>query len=153
MISYNFVGTIVVETRMKEKNLIIQLLRSNAFVEEKLNASLKPHGLSLPQFNVLRILRGRQGAPANLSNIQEQMIKPMSNTSRLVDKLIDKGWVSRDICKYNRRKVEIFITENGLNALQQLDNLVAHEERQIMGMLSEKKQKSLLKLLVKVTAC
>ena len=76
MISYNFVGTIVVETRMKEKNLIIQLLRSNAFVEEKLNASLKPHGLSLPQFNVLRILRGRQGAPANLSNIQEQMIKP-----------------------------------------------------------------------------
>lgn len=70
--------------------------------------------------------RARQGDPANLSNIQEQMIKPMSNTSRLVDKLIDKGWVSRDMCKYNRRKVEIFITENGLNALQQLDNLVVH---------------------------
>ena len=65
----------------------------------------------------------------------------MSNTSRLVDKLIDKGWVSRDMCKYNRRKVEIFITENGLNALQQLDDLVVNEERQIMGMLSEKKTK------------
>ena len=126
MISYDFVGTIVVETRMKENNLIIKLLRSNAFVEEKLNASLKPHGLSLPQFNSFVSWRARQGDPANLSNIQEQMIKPMSNTSRLVDKLIDKGWVSRDMCKYNRRKVEIFITENGLNALQQLDNLVVH---------------------------
>ena len=61
----------------------------------------------------LRILRGQKGNPINLQDIQERMVNKMSNTTRLVDKLIKRGFVKRNICKENRRKVEIVITDIG----------------------------------------
>ena len=147
-IYYIFVATtIVVTTIMENKNLVVQLLRTTAYVEEKLNAALKTKGLSLPQFNVLRILRGRNGKAANMSNLQDQMIKPMSNTSRLVDKLIEKEWVHRQICPSNRRKVEIIITQKGLAALKSIDSLVVKAEEEITASLNPKDKDELFALL------
>lgn len=147
-ICYIFVATtIVVTTIMENKNLVVKLLRTTAYVEEKLNAALKTKGLSLPQFNVLRILRGRNGKAANISNLQDQMIKPMSNTSRLVDKLIEKKWVHRQICPSNRRKVEIVITQKGLAALKSIDSLVVKAEEEITATLNAKDKDELFALL------
>ena len=147
-IYYIFVATtIVVTTIMENKNLVVQLLRTTAYVEEKLNAALKTKGLSLPQFNVLRILRGRKGKAVNMSNLQDQMIKPMSNTSRLVDKLIEKEWVHRQICPSNRRKVEIIITQKGLTALKSIDSLVVKAEEEITASLNAKNKNELFALL------
>ena len=147
-ICYIFVATtIVVTTIMENKNLVVKLLRTTAYVEEKLNAALKTKGLSLPQFNVLRILRGRNGKAANISNLQDQMIKPMSNTSRLVDKLIEKEWVHRQICPSNRRKVEIVITQKGLAALKSIDSLVVKAEEEITATLNAKDKDELFALL------
>ena len=67
-------------------------------IQDELNAALKPFDVSLQQFNVLRILRGRNGEPANLSTINDRMVSKMSNTTRLVDKLLAKGLVSRQTC-------------------------------------------------------
>lgn len=145
---YIFVPTtFVVTTIMENKNLVVQLLRTTAFVEEKLNAALKTKGLSLPQFNVLRILRGRNGKAANMSSLQDQMIKPMSNTSRLVDKLIDKEWVHRQICPSNRRKVDIVITQKGLVALKSIDSLIEKTEEEITASLQAKDKDELVALL------
>lgn len=147
-ICYIFVATtIVVTTIMENKNLVVKLLRTTAYVEEKLNAALKTKGLSLPQFNVLRILRGRNGKAANISDLQDQMIKPMSNTSRLVDKLIEKEWVHRQICPSNRRKVEIVITQKGLAALKSIDSLVVNAEEEITATLNAKDKDELFALL------
>ena len=83
----------------KSKNVIISLLKTNTFVVDTLTNILKPYKISLQQFNVLRILRGQKGNPSNLSTVQEKMINRMSNTTRIIDKLVKKNYVSRAFVK------------------------------------------------------
>ena len=80
---------------------------SRSIVADRFLEILKPFDLSSEQYNVLRILRGQKGKPANMSVIQERMISKNSNTTRLVDKLIVKEFVIRKICPSNKRKMEI----------------------------------------------
>lgn len=100
---------------------VLNIMYSSRVVEEEIGKILKPFGISKEQFNVLRILRGQKGKPANLCTIQERMIHKMSNTTRLVDKLIDKGLAERATCETNRRKVEIGITVKGLELLEAIE--------------------------------
>ena len=72
------------------KNTVVGILKAGSKVEEHIGEVLKTFDISLQQFNVLRILRGRKGKPANLQTVQKRMIHKMSNTTRLVDKLIIK---------------------------------------------------------------
>jgi DNA-binding MarR family transcriptional regulator len=134
------------------KETVISLLRSGYKVNDELSALFKIHGISLPQFNVLRILRGRKGEAANLSTIQEQMIHKMSNTTRLIDKLIEGGYVNRFVCEKNRRKIEIFITKKGLEFLNSLDEKLETKERFLMNNLDNKEKEELMRLLSKIQA-
>ena len=95
---------------------VINLMYTSRQIEQTAD-QFKEYDLTMPQYNVLRILRGQKNTPANLSTIQERMIDKNSNTTRLVDKLIDKGLARRQQCESNRRKVEIFITDKGLEIL------------------------------------
>jgi len=132
------------------KETVISLLRSGYKVNDELSALFKIHGISLPQFNVLRILRGRKGEAANLSTIQEQMIHKMSNTTRLIDKLIEGGYVNRFVCEKNRRKIEIFITKKGLELLNSLDDKLETKEQFLMNNLDNKEKEELMRLLSKI---
>ena len=132
------------------KETVISLLRSGYKVNDELSALFKIHGISLPQFNVLRILRGRKGEAANLSTIQEQMIHKMSNTTRLIDKLIEGGYVNRFVCEKNRRKIEIFITKKGLEFLNSLDEKLETKEQFLMNNLDNKEKEELMRLLSKI---
>lgn len=130
-------------TTNKEKinrDLVVSLLRVGNLINDELNCLVKHYGISLPQFNVLRILRGQKGTPANLSTINERMIHKMSNTTRLVDKLIDKGLVHRRICATNRRKIEIEITPKGIELLAKLDHPISEKEAQLTKNLNEKEK-------------
>ncbi len=111
-----------------ETKTLIHLQLVNNKLNEVIGNALKPHEVSLQQFNVLRILRGQNGLPANLSTLNERMVSKMSNTTRLVDKLISKGYVKRNVCQSNRRKVEIFITPAGSDALAEMDKAVKAAE-------------------------
>ena len=126
---------------------VINLMYTSRIVEEAIISVLKPYDLTIPQYNVLRILRGQKGNPANLSTIQERMIDRSSNTTRLVDKLIRKGWVARNTCAQNRRKVEIFITEKGLEILQVLDPITEGTNENIVSSLSLEELENLNHLL------
>jgi DNA-binding MarR family transcriptional regulator len=119
-------------------------------MKDKLLLSLKPYDLSIEQFNVLRILRGQKGQPVNLQDIQDRMINKMSNTTRLVDKLILKGYVERFVCENNRRKVEIFITETGLQLLKTLDPVVDNAEKTITHALNSEELEILNTLINKL---
>lgn len=88
---------------------------------EKFNEIIRPYKLSIEQFNVLRILRGQNGKVVNMGLIQERMMTKNSNTTRLIEKLLLKKMVTRNICPDNKRRMEIKITENGLNILKELD--------------------------------
>jgi DNA-binding MarR family transcriptional regulator len=128
---------------------IIHLTMVSNKINESITTVLKPYEVSLQQFNVLRILRGQKGTPANLSTLNERMVTKMSNTTRLVDKLISKGLVKRNICETNRRKVEIFITEKGLKTLSKMDKAVTKAENEIIAGFSENELKQLNAVLDK----
>ena len=132
-----------------EKKTLLNVMYTQNVISEKFNELLKPFDLSPEQFNVLRILRGQKGKPANMSMIQERMIAKTSNTTRLVDKLLLKELVLREVCPNNRRKMEITITEKGLELLLQLDPLVEAHERAFSKNLSVEELELLNELLEK----
>ncbi|WP_034889108.1 MarR family winged helix-turn-helix transcriptional regulator [Gillisia sp. Hel_I_29] len=132
------------------RRVILSLLMTANQLNEEVAETLKPFGLSIPQFNVLRILRGQKGKPANLSTIQNKMVSKMSNTTRLVDKLITKGLVERITCKKNRRKVEITITDRGLALLAEIDPVVVISEETSTDNLSASEIETLTILLEKL---
>ncbi|SDH20610.1 DNA-binding transcriptional regulator, MarR family [Flavobacterium omnivorum] len=111
------------------KKIILNVLYTQNIITENFNEILKPHDISGEQYNVLRILRGQKGNPANMWTIQERMLAKTSNTTRLVDKLLLKELVTRKVCPENRRKIEVLITPKGLEVLEELDpKVIAHDQ-------------------------
>jgi DNA-binding MarR family transcriptional regulator len=126
------------------RSLVVNLMRAGLFVHEALNKFFKTYELTLPQFNVLRILRGQKGKPTHLSTINKEMIHKMSNTTRLIDKLIDKALVRRIICEKNRRKIEVYITDKGLELLSLIDLHLAEKEAEILSQIDTDNKNTLL---------
>jgi DNA-binding MarR family transcriptional regulator len=111
------------------KKVILNFTYTQNVVGDKFHEILKPFDISREQYNVLRILRGQKGHPANMCVIQERMLSKNSNTTRLIDKLLLKKYVTREVCPDNRRKIEVLITQKGLDILSELDPIViAHEQ-------------------------
>lgn len=110
------------------KKVILNIMYTQNVLQDKFNEVLKPYDLSGEQYNVLRILRGQKGNPANMCVIQDRMLAKTSNTTRLVDKLLLKDFVTRNVCPNNRRKIEVSITEKGLDVLTELDPKVVEHE-------------------------
>lgn len=137
-----------IEIPLKKRTIIHLSLVQNK-VSEQIALTLKPFEISVQQFNVLRILRGQKGKPANLSTINERMVTKMSNTTRLVDKLISKQYVNRTVCKHNRRKVEISITDKGMAFLNEIDGMLFEKEEEILSEFSNSELIQLNKLLDK----
>lgn len=132
-----------------EKKILLNILYTQNVLSEKFNEILKPFDLSTEQFNVLRILRGQNGKPVNMSDIQERMLTKNSNTTRLIDKLISKEMVIRNVCPNNRRKMEIVITNIGLETLEKLDPLVENFEKKLKNNLTSEELENLNTLLEK----
>ncbi|WP_194975570.1 MarR family winged helix-turn-helix transcriptional regulator [Aquiflexum lacus] len=115
---------------------IVNLLYTQSFIVTKQSRLFKPLSLSPEQYNVLRILKGQKGSPITVSSIQERMLNKMSNASRLVEKLKQKGMVVREECPTDRRQVDILITEKGMDVLSQLHNEM-HELNRTLIQLNE----------------
>ena len=118
-------------------------------ITDNFNEILKPYEVSGEQYNVLRILRGQKGNPANMCMIQERMLAKTSNTTRLVDKLLLKELVTRKVCLENRRKIEVLITQKGLDILKELDPKVISHEQFFSKNLNAEEIKQLNQLLEK----
>lgn len=131
------------------KKTVLNIMYTQNLISDKFNDVLKPFELSGEQFNVLRILRGQKGCPANMFAIQERMLAKTSNTTRLVDKLLLKGLVTREICPQNRRKMEICITQKGLDLLAVLDPKVIEHETNFANNMTEDELNQLNELLEK----
>ncbi|UAB79999.1 MarR family transcriptional regulator [Marixanthomonas sp. SCSIO 43207] len=129
---------------------VINLMYTSRVVEEAVTSIFKEYNLTNQQYNVLRILRGQKNKPANLSTLQERMIDRSSNTTRLVDKLIQKKLVTRNVCPDNRRKVEISITETGLDILEKLDPITSQTNKDVLQNLNSEELKTLNNLLDKL---
>lgn len=133
-----------------DKKTLLNILYTQNLVSEKFNEILKPFDLSTEQFNVLRILRGQKGKAVNMCTIQERMIAKTSNTTRLVDKLLLKELVTREVCPENRRKMEITITQKGLDLLTNLDPLVINHEKLFASNLTPSRIRNFKRIIRKI---
>ncbi len=131
------------------KKVILNLMYAQNVIGDKFNELLKPYDVSAEQYNVLRILRGQKGAAVNMCDIQERMLAKNSNTTRLIDKLLIKDYVTREICPVNRRKMEILITAKGLSLLEELDAKVTAYEQNFASNLTADELQYLNQLLEK----
>ncbi|HAD97769.1 MAG TPA: MarR family transcriptional regulator [Cryomorphaceae bacterium] len=137
--------------RSNRQKAAINIIYTNNWLSERMRDFLADDDLTLQQFNVLRILRGSYPAPLSTLQIRERMLDKMSDTSRIVDRLIKKELVSKKTCKMDKRLVDICITGSGLDLLDKLDAKSSQIEIH-MGSLSEEEAGLLSNLLDKARA-
>jgi len=129
---------------MSARSLVVESMRLGQFMSDEISCALHPYGLSIQQFNVLRILRGCKGRPASLQYITSRMIHKTSNTTRIVDRLLEKNLVDRKPCLENRRKIEISITSKGLSLLTKIDPVIDEKENEVANRLTNEELATLL---------
>ncbi|QJP34850.1 MarR family transcriptional regulator [Nonlabens sp. Ci31] len=132
------------------RKLITTLIKKGTEATETISHTLKEHGITIQQFNVLRILRGRKGKVASLQDVSKDMIHANSNTTRVIDKLVDKKFVDRVQCPTDRRQIELTITKNGMEVLTILDQKVDAAETQLTAQLDEQAIINLIEKLEKI---
>ncbi len=108
--------------RNEYQRVAVNLIYTANWLTERFKAHLKPFDITLQQYNVLRILRGA-GKPLSTSDIRDRMLDKMSDTSRMVDRLCQKGLVARTICPNDKRLVDVTLTPDGFAFMNQLDQL------------------------------
>jgi DNA-binding MarR family transcriptional regulator len=119
------------EFKTKRQRAYLNVVYTASVLNLEQTRLFKPFGLSLQQYNVLRILRGQNGTPVSIGLIQERMLDIQSNASRLIDKLEDKKLAIRKVCPNDKRQMEITITHEGLKVLLELDTVIASNESNI----------------------
>lgn len=131
------------------QKLVVNLIYTSNWMSSEQQGLLKPFDLSSQQYNVLRILRGQYPNPITVNGIIERMLDKMSNASRLVDKLLLKGYVSRCDNADDRRACDIRITESGTEILKKIDVLQEQADEK-MKRLSPEEAELLSSLLDKL---
>lgn len=102
---------------------VINILYTASWINLQHTQIFKKYGVTPPQYNVLRILRGQHPKPATVNLLIDRMLDKSSNASRIVEKLRVKKLVKRVVCPEDRRAVNILITKQGLDLLLEMDQL------------------------------
>lgn len=109
--------------RSSHQKAALNIFYTSNWLYEKLRELFMQEDLTNQQYNVLRILRGSHPQPLSTLQIRERMLDKMSDTSRIVDRLVKKALVSKNTCEKDKRLVDICITDNGLELLKKLDSI------------------------------
>ncbi|MDQ3681974.1 MAG: MarR family transcriptional regulator [Bacteroidota bacterium] len=128
---------------------MINIMFTYGWILERIKMFLEKEDITHQQYNILRILRGSAPDPLSTLQIRERMIDKMSDTSRIVDRLIVKELVKKCTCPKDKRLVDVTITEKGQKLLKNLDAESDHMD-QIMNKLTEKESETLNLLLDKL---
>jgi DNA-binding MarR family transcriptional regulator len=129
---------------------VVSVLRTADFLRRRMAAALEPFGITVQQFNVLRILRGGGSDGLPTLEVGARMVEEAPGITRLMDRLESKGLVRRQRCPKDRRQHLCWITQRGLDLLAGLDEpIVRHSESALEG-LSKREQAGLVRLLDRV---
>ncbi len=132
--------------------MVVNILRAGKIIDHKVSEVLKDHGITHIQFNILRILEARMPEKLSLEEIRDGLLFPGSDVSRLLDRLVRRGLISREICSRNRRKLEVAITPEGLELIgkaipgirKTLDGYYEHE-------VSEEERRQVIDVMKRIT--
>lgn len=144
MFDENLSKSVITEHQQLRNNLFL----TSGWIRNEIKAFLDQFEITQQQFNILRILKDNEGDPLSTNDLCEQMIDKMSDTSRIVDRLISKRLVTKKPCPHDGRKVQVFITKEGLylfstimtkiNKLDEVFNSITHSEMAQLNGLLEK---------------
>jgi DNA-binding MarR family transcriptional regulator len=126
----------------------INIIYTANWLNEKMGQILSTEDITQQQYNILRILRGSE-CPLSTLKIRERMLDKMSDTSRIVDRLIVKGLVEKTACIKDKRLVDITVTKKGLQLLEKLDALNEQIDSILKG-VSEKEAHTINQILDKL---
>lgn len=135
--------------RNEHQKVAINIIYTFNWITERTKEFFASEDITPQQFNILRILRGSHPQPLSTLQIRERMLDKMSDTSRIVDRLITKGLAKKATSKNDRRLVDIMITDKGKKMLERLDQR-QEEMDNILGNLSRKEAAALSDLLDKI---
>ena len=132
--------------------VVVSLLRTAAVIDHFLSQITTPHGITIQQYNVLRILRGAGSAGLPTLAIRDRMVHEAPGVTRLVDRLEQAGLVRRERCSPDRRQVLCYITPQGLSLLDALDAPMSAADDAAVSALGTAEQRTLVALLDRVRA-
>ncbi|HAN65801.1 MAG TPA: MarR family transcriptional regulator [Chitinophagaceae bacterium] len=110
------------QTRFRNEHhkAVVNFIYTYNWLNERLKVFFEAEGITGQQFNILRILRGA-GKPISTLQIRQRMLDRMSDTSRIVDRMVIKGLVKKETCETDKRLVDVSITEKGRKLLEKFD--------------------------------
>ena len=108
--------------RNEFQKLAINIMYTANWLNERISRILSTEDITQQQYNILRILRGSDH-PLSTLQIRERMLDKMSDTSRIVDRLVSKELVQKNACQSDKRLVDIILTQKGIQLLDKLDLL------------------------------
>lgn len=121
----------------KKEEVMVNIMFTNNWIGLNHNQVFKNYDITSQQYNVLRILNGQYPNPITINEIIERMLDKMSNASRLVDKLLLKGLVTRDQRSTNRRACDVIITDEGIELLKIIKEDLLKLEGLVVGITDE----------------
>lgn len=138
--------------RSAGQEAVLGILRTADVVRRVLARVLEPYDVTPQQYNVLRILRGAGDEGLPTLTIGQRMLEDSPGVTRLVDRLVAKGLVTRARSKEDRRQVLCRIAPPGLELLAQMDGVVDSQDGTALGMLTPDEQRELIRLLDRIRA-
>ncbi len=134
--------------KSEHQKVVINIIYTANWLSEQNKKFFDKEDITSQQFNILRILRGA-GEPISTLQIRQRMLDKMSDTSRIVDRLVVKGLVKKNTCENDKRMVDVNITTKGKKLLEKID-ASEDEMNAVAGALNEADAKALNKLLDKM---
>lgn len=131
---------------------MLGLMRTTDLIRRTFSRVLEGQGITLQQYNVLRILRGAGDSGLPTLEIGSRMIEESPGITRLIDRLEAKVWVRRERCPHDRRQVLCWITPSGLALLESLEEPMADADDRALSMLSTEDKSQLIRLLDAIRA-
>ena len=104
---------------------MVNVFFTHNYCNEKVKQALMPYEITAQQFNVLRILRGQYPKPCTVNLLKSRMLDKMCDASRIVDRVVQKEWVNKKVNHYDKRAVDVIISDKGLALLSKLDEEVS----------------------------
>jgi DNA-binding MarR family transcriptional regulator len=133
--------------RSLREEALLNIARTEAVTRERLERVLAPHGLSMTQYNVLRILRGAGKAGLCRNDIGDRLVSRMPDVTRLLDRMESAGLVSRIRSTEDRRLVNTTLTAKGRSIVDDLDAQVAAAQKAQLGHMTSEQLRTLVDLL------
>jgi MarR family transcriptional regulator, multiple gene regulator MgrA len=123
--------------RSEGNRLTVNLIYTYGWLMNRNNRLFHQYGLTMQQYNILRILRGQFPQPCNIQLLKERMLDKQPDVSRLIDRLHQKELVTRKTSDADRRKLDVIISQVGLDLLKEMDPLVAEMDDSFSALSQE----------------